>query len=315
MSLLDKKWLEQAHQKRWLVAVSGGRDSVALLASCLEAGLQNVAICHVNHGLRGEESDGDEQFVRGLAEGYELPLNVVNVDVQEVADREKKSVELAAREARHVAYVAACERYQCGGVLLGHHADDQAETILFNLLRGSAGLKGMKAVSNINVEGYEVELHRPMLGASRKDIDAYIEKHDLAFREDSTNAEDFAVRNRMRNEVLPLITDVMGREVVPAILKAEKVVSEQDAFITEMIDYPSMLDPQGRLHLPSLDELPYLIQKRVLHQYLLERGVPNLSYDLIESCMSILDTTAPAKVNLPSGIHLRRRQQRVFVER
>eukprot|EP00112_Aurelia_sp_Birch-Aquarium-sp1_P004643 Seg15250.2 transcript_id=Seg15250.2/GoldUCD/mRNA.D3Y31 product="tRNA Ile-lysidine synthase" protein_id=Seg15250.2/GoldUCD/D3Y31 len=315
MSLLDHKWLERAHQKRWLVAVSGGRDSVALLASCVEAGLENVVICHVNHSLRGEESDGDEQFVRGLADGYELPIHVVNVDVNEVSNREKKSIELAAREVRHVAYVAACERYQCGGVLLGHHADDQAETILFNLLRGSAGLRGMKAVSSMKVEGYEVELHRPMLNTRRSEIDAYIKRHDLDFREDSTNAEDFAVRNRMRNEVLPLLTDVMGREVTPAIIKAEKTTREQDAFINEMIDYSSLLDPQGRLHLPSLLDVPELIQKRVLHRYLIEQRVPNLSHELIESCMSILDIDAPAKVNLPSGIHLRRRQQRIFVER
>ncbi len=314
MSILDPEWLENAADKRWLVAVSGGRDSVALLHACVsepQLKASEFVICHVNHQLRGEESDADEILVRKLAEDYRLPIFVHTVDVNAMSVVDKSSIELAAREARHQAFSRACEEYQCDGVLLAHHADDQAETLLYNLLRGSAGLKGMQRV--IHLTEINLTIIRPLLNVRRSDIDHYILEHKLTFREDHTNTEPCAARNRLRNEAIPLLNEILGRDVAPSLLKSFQYSMQSECFIDEMIDYQSMLDPQGRLHLPSLRDSPRIIQQRIIHRYLRENRISNITNELIDSCMSLLELSHPAKINLPRGKFLRRKESRIFV--
>ncbi len=271
----------------------------------------NLVICHVNHQLRGADSDADEVMVKRLADDYGIHCEVYRIDVAAVGLEEKKSIELAAREARHQAFSETCEKHDCAGVLLAHHADDQVETVLYHLLRGSAGLRGMQ--DEVVLKDRNLTLIRPMLSVRRSEINQYISEHLLEYREDASNAEPFAVRNRMRNEVLPLIQEMMGRDVVPAVLKSLQHSVQQDSFIQEMVDYDSMLDPQGRLHLPTLREAPRVIQQRIIHRYLTESKISNLSHDLVESSLSLLDPDLPAKMNLPGGMFLRRKEQRIFV--
>ena len=315
MSILDPEWLKNAHDKKWLIAVSGGRDSIALLHACATdkdlVKSNSFVVCHVNHHLRGAESDADETLVRNLAEHYQLPIFVHQADVSHIAESEKKSIELAARNARHEAFSRACEEHQCEAILLAHHADDQAETALYNLLRGSAGLKGMRKHNHLTEHG--ITLVRPMLHVRRSEINDYVTEHDLSFREDATNAEPFAVRNRLRNEAIPLLSEILGRDVAPSILKSLQHAEQNEYFIQERIDYPSMLDPQGRLYLPSLIEVSQVIQQRVLHRYLTEHKISNITQELIESCLNLLDPDNPAKINLPRGKFLRRKERRIFV--
>ena len=311
MSLLDPAWLHTAPSKRWLVAVSGGRDSVALLHACHASGLTDLVVCHINHQLRGEESDGDEALVLKLAQRYGLRTSFHSLDVASIAKTEKKSIELAAREARHEAFSRACETFSCAGVLLAHHADDQAETTLFNLLRGSAGLKGMASISQI--ERHAITLHRPLLQSRRSEINDYILQHKLSYREDSSNAEADATRNRLRNEAIPLLGEILGRDITPAVNSALQHQQLADAFIESKMDYPSMLDPQGRIHLPSLTASATIIQQQVLHRYLSEHRICKLSQQLIASCLTLTDPSKPAKINLPGNNYLRRKAQRLFI--
>lgn len=312
MSLLDSEWLEYASKKRWVLAVSGGRDSIAMLHACQQLlDSAQLVVCHVNHQLRGADSDKDEALVVQLANDYDIAYEVCRIDVAAKVADEKKSIELAAREARHQAFSEICEKYKCDGVVLAHHADDQVETILYQLLRGSAGLKGMQ--SEVRLKEKQLTLVRPMLSIRRSEINDYISNNKLVYREDTSNAEPFAVRNRMRNEVLPLIQEVMGRDVAPAVLKSFLHTEEQEGFIEEMVDYSSMLDPQGRLYLPSLKEMPRVIQKRIIHRYLTESKISNVSYDLVEASLNLLDSTQSAKINLPKGMFLRRKEQRIFL--
>jgi tRNA(Ile)-lysidine synthase len=316
MSILDPEWLENATDKKWLIAVSGGRDSIALIHAC--ASITNLTesnslvVCHVNHQLRGAESDEDEVLVRKLAAHYKLPISVHTAEVASIALEEKKSIELVAREVRHEAFSKACEEYQCDAVLLAHHADDQAETLLYNLLRGSAGLKGMQMETRLTEK--KLTLVRPMLDVWRSQINEYISKNELSYREDLTNAEPFAVRNRLRNEAIPLLSEILERDIAPSLLRSLQHAEQNEQFIKEMIDYPGMLDPQGRIHLPSLTEVSQVIQQRILHRYLTEQRISNISHDLIDSCLSLLDSENPAKINLPGGKFLRRKERRIFVD-
>ncbi|MEO1857653.1 MAG: tRNA lysidine(34) synthetase TilS [Rubritalea sp.] len=300
--------------QRWLVGVSGGRDSVLLLELLVRVGFTDLVVVHVNHLLRGEASDSDEVFVKDLAARCGIEFYVESVDVQALMNSEKKGLELVAREVRHAVYSRAQQKYNAEGVLLGHHADDQAETILFNLMRGSNGLKGMSFENSVAIDGVDLKLVRPMLEIRRSEIDAYVEKYVVEYREDASNAEAFTARNRLRNEVMPLLKEVMQREVVPAINGAAEVSREQSDFIERELDLDKLLDPQGRVFLPAFIELDTVIQRSVIFAYLRRHGVADLSRDLVSTCLRICDTASAAKCNLPGGRWLRRKEQRLFIE-
>jgi tRNA(Ile)-lysidine synthase len=179
------------------VAVSGGADSVCLLHVLLELAPQwdlRLCILHLNHGLRGEESRQDEQFVRELAARLGLPATVRAVDVAASAD----NLEQAARHAR-LAFFR--EQMTAGGlarVATGHTRDDQAETVLFRFLRGSGGA-GLAAIRPVTAEG----MVRPLLDAGRADVERFLHQRGIAWREDSSNASLQFARNRIRHRLLP----------------------------------------------------------------------------------------------------------------
>jgi tRNA(Ile)-lysidine synthase len=299
-----------------LVGVSGGRDSVVLLDVLVRVGFTNVVVVHVNHQLRAEESDGDARFVEKLAEHYGLEFYSESVDVIALAKLEKKGVELAAREARHAVYVRAQKKYLTAGVMLGHHAEDQAETVLYNLLRGSNSLKGIRFESSVNVDGVTLRIARPLLEVRRSEIDAYVQSQKLEYRDDRSNNEGFTARNRLRHEVMPLLRDIMQREVVVSINGAAEASMEQSDFLERLVDFDKFLDPQGRIFLPALSGLDLVLQQSVIFQYLMRHKVPGLSRELISECIAICDSgaAAAAKCNLPGGRWLRRKEQRLFIQ-
>ncbi len=193
-----------------VVGVSGGVDSMALLdylVSRKDLALRLI-VAHLNHDLRGEESDGDDSFVRDSAERYGLRFESARVDVRALALNKRLSLEEAGREARYSFFVEVAHRCGADRVALAHHADDQAETVLMRLLRGSGpgGLRGMLPCSP---DGMYV---RPFLHVCRHEIEEYAENRSLSFRTDSSNLDNTFLRNRIRNRLLPIL-----REYNPAI--------------------------------------------------------------------------------------------------
>jgi tRNA(Ile)-lysidine synthase len=134
---------------RYLVGLSGGRDSVALLNALIESGYGNLVICHLNHRLRGRSSEADAKFARRVAEKHNLKFVLKAVDVKRLGRKRKNSIEAAGREARYAFYAQAAARCNCRTIFLGHHADDLVETFLINLFRG-AGLTGLSAMREIS---------------------------------------------------------------------------------------------------------------------------------------------------------------------
>jgi len=297
-----------------LLGISGGRDSVALLHSLLDVGCRKITLCHLNHQLRGLFSADDAAFVRDLAEKHELPFEIGRTNVQRLANEQSLSLETAARQARHTFFAECAKRRKCTRLLLAHHADDNAETILFNLLRGSAGLKGMQFSSELRIERRKLTLLRPLLAVRRSEIDAYLAAHGLPYRDDASNLEPIATRNRLRHEALPLLEHIMDRDVVPALLRAAAHADEQDNALADLLDHLQLIDPQGRLFLPKLRALPTSLQRRALFTYLKANNISDLSNDLLLRCLALLDPDAPAKENLPGNKHLRRRANRLFIE-
>lgn len=290
----------------YLVAISGGRDSVALHHWLVQNRFTDLTYCHLNHGLRGAESDGDEEFLFNLL-GPALVTR--RVDVSELASTKKISLETAAREARQNFFAQVARETGTPRVILAHHADDQAETILFNLLRGAAGPKGMIPVQHLNSLTYL----RPFLDLRRCKINEFISRNHFAFREDSSNSAPFATRNRFRNEVMPLLSEILERDPTPALIRAHQLTRDLEEIANAVLEELNLLDPKGRIHLPSLRSLPSCLQKTAIHRFLQSNHISHLSHKLVESCLELLTPEGPPSVNLPGGHRLRRKESRLFI--
>ena len=193
-----------------LVAVSGGIDSMCLAEKVrLEGG--PFAIAHCNFHLRGKESDGDEAFVKAWADANGIPCHVRHFETSAYAAEHGISVEMAARRLRYHWFGELCRQHGYSGVAVAHNANDNAETLLLNLLRGTGirGLLGMKAEGFIpDPEFSDIPLLRPLLGMTRADIEAFAAEHGLSWREDASNALNDFKRNKIRNLVFPVFREI-----------------------------------------------------------------------------------------------------------
>ena len=186
------------HDGRYLVALSGGADSVALLC-ILDALGMNISAAHCNFHLRGEESNRDEQFCVDLCQKMGIPLSRIHFDTQEYAQLHKVSIEMAARDLRYRYFAQLAKDLEADGICVAHHRDDNVETLLLNLLRGS-GIDGLAGIAPQNGN-----ILRPLLCISRQDILQYLKEKGQDYVTDSTNLEDDALRNKIRHHVIPLL--------------------------------------------------------------------------------------------------------------
>lgn len=187
--------------KKLLLAVSGGIDSIVLVQLFNQLGYE-IAIAHCNFGLRGEESDGDEQFVRNLAVKDGIPVFVNHFDTKQYAESNKISIQVAARELRYNWFAEVMQGHGYDHLLTAHHADDSAETFLINFTRGT-GIEGLLGIPQQNGN-----IVRPLLPFTREEIEAYANDNDIQWREDSSNASDKYLRNKLRHHVLPLLKEL-----------------------------------------------------------------------------------------------------------
>ncbi len=186
-----------------ILAVSGGPDSVYLLMQCLELRKTlpfSLLVAHVNHGLRGKESDGDEQFVRKLCQKYDLPFYSHRANLM----KKRGNIEELGRMARYQFFEQLRQKHQAKWILTGHHLNDNVETALFNLIRGSScsGIKGMSEKDPLR------HIMRPLLNVSRQEILHFLEKHAIDYRLDPSNQDLKYSRNLLRIKVIPLLKKI-----------------------------------------------------------------------------------------------------------
>ena len=296
-----------------LIGISGGADSVALLHLLLENGYRNLILCHFNHQLRGADSDDDATFVKNLATSLQLPFELGTEDVQALATREKLSLEAAAREARYEFFAAVAQKRNVKKLLLAHHADDQVETCFLHFLRGtgSAGLAGMLPVSQRTIDGVDLEIARPLLAISKKELISFLTSHQLTWREDDSNKSHLPTRNRLRNRVLPLLDELIGPSYRNAITRTATILAAEDEYL-ESLAAPQA--QQAELKTQELAAMPLALQRRVVHAWLRTHGFSEVSFVEVERVLSLLNLDGPAKVNLRGDAHARRRSGIIFLE-
>src|SRR5438034_8622302 len=300
-------------QARYLIGVSGGRDSVALLHWLINLGYKKLIVCHLNHQLRGRSSDADARFVEKLAAKYGVNFELGAANVRALAKKKKMSIETAAREARYSFFAKAAKRHGCRTIFLAHHADDLVETFLFNLIRGAGltGLAAMRDVSTRRVDNVDLAIVRPLLSVWPTEIDDYVREHRLKFREDASNKNLAPMRNRVRNRIIPYLEKILGRNIRQNIWRTAIIAAEEEKWIeNELAD-----STNANLSVPILRALPVALQRRAILKWLRAQNISDVGFDVVELVRSLADRQAPfAKVNLPKDRHVRRRSGKIFVE-
>ena len=298
---------------RYLIGVSGGRDSVALLHWLTNLGYRKLTVCHLNHQLRGRSSAADARFVEKLAARYGVDSEFTSANVRAIAKKKKNSIETAAREARYSFFAETAKRRCCHTIFLGHHADDLVETFLLNLIRGAGltGLAAMRDVSTREIDGVDLTIVRPLLSVWRSDIDRYVKEYHLKFREDATNKNLAATRNRIRNRIIPYLEKIFGRNIRQNIWRTAMIAAEEEKWLdTEVPD-----STNAHFSVSRLRALPVALQRRAILKWLRAQNISDLGFDVIERVRSLADREAPfAKVNLPKDRHVRRRSGKIFIE-
>jgi tRNA(Ile)-lysidine synthase len=279
----EKKFLENIrkqklvrHNDRVLLAVSGGADSMALLH--LFRGISAVLDCqygvaHCNFSLRGEESNGDEAFVREVCNDLGLDCQVRRFDTAAVSSAVKRSIEETARILRYDFFDEVCRHSGYNLVATAHHSGDQVETVLFNLIRGTAvsGLRGIRARQG--------RLVRPMLPFSRKEIMDYLIGQGIVWRTDQSNAGEDYDRNFIRNRVIPVIEERFLHKLTPSLQRLAEYSGELETFIETHIEGLTRehqgLDIAGaKLHVGTLRQLSLFERKELYRRILLLLNLP-----------------------------------------
>ena len=216
--------------KKYLVALSGGADSVCLLLILKQLGYSVEAV-HCNFHLRGDEADRDEQFCVSFCEKQQVPLHLVHFDTREYAALHHLSIEMAARELRYHYFAALCRDLQTEGVCVAHHQDDSVETVLLNLIRGT-GVHGLTGMAPLSVLESDLKVIRPLLCMSRHEIEQFLQDISQDYVTDSTNLQsDMAVRNKIRMELIPLL-----QQINPSVKNSIAETAHRMYEVTKVLD-------------------------------------------------------------------------------
>jgi len=300
-----------------LVAISGGPDSTALLHALvkLRRGLEcRLQACHVHHGLRGADADDDARQARALARSLRVPFADRKGDVAAVAREQKMSVEAAARLVRYELLEEAAEAVRADRIATGHTVDDQAETVLLNLLRGAgpAGLDGIAPVRG--------RVIRPLLGVTRAEVEKYCADNELEYRMDASNLDARFLRNRVRHEVLPALRKLQPG-VDEALRRLAEIMREENAFVAEQAagalrEIGARRPGEVGLACAPFANLHPALQRRVLRAAIgkLKGDELDIELERIEALVElVLSGRTGATVELPGGLRAERTYGEVVI--
>jgi len=306
---------------RCILGVSGGADSMGLLDVLLQLnGIFNASyrVIHVNHGLRGAEAYRDADFVKDACQKLGVPCKIIYVDVNAYAARKKLSTEEAGRILRYEAFekeAKAWEEEEEGPpvkIAVAHNKDDNVETIIMQLCRGS-GLKGISGIAPVRGR-----IIRPLLGITRKEIEEFLTGEGVSWINDSTNAGTEYTRNRIRHEILPLLVSEVNAGAIDNITRAGRVAGEADEFISDTAR--KLLDDiliKGSDCFDIPDE-QFLYQAPILQRYMIRQVFEKLSKSMkdvtsrhIEDVVALAQAETGKKIDLPYGLRAEKRYNKL----
>jgi tRNA(Ile)-lysidine synthase len=297
-----------------LVAVSGGPDSVALLRAMVilssEYGLQ-LTTAHLNHGLRGAEAKREEEFVKSLCTGMGIACICKTVDIRLLQKGRGMSLEEIGREERYRFLGEAAETCGAQKIATGHHRDDQAETVLINLLRG-CGLEGLKGIPPMR----DGRIIRPLLHVGREEILEFLNREGLTYMTDSSNLSPLFLRNRIRHELIPELTLKYNPGIVEALSHTAEIIRKDDdylqAVVRQILCQWRIVPGAAEMKLPlsALLDLHVALQGRVIKYLLESAALPGhgIGYRHIEAVLAFARKPRHhrASLDLPGLTHVER---------
>ncbi|MCL1883833.1 MAG: tRNA lysidine(34) synthetase TilS [Defluviitaleaceae bacterium] len=291
-----------------IVGLSGGADSVALLCGLKalreELGIGEIIAVHVNHNLRGTESDADEAFVRGFCEKHGVELVVYSADVKGFAVEKKLGIEEAARKTRYDLYEKARQKFSADKIAVGHNLDDNAESIIMSLCRG-AGLKGLGGIAPVNGN-----IIRPLIETARAEIEKYLCSEKIEFITDTSNASNEYTRNRVRNLIIPLLEAEINPNVKATITRNAELLRDDEDFLDI---YSKNIMPQN-INIPKLITLPPAISRRVIRNAIAQvnAGLTDITAAHVSAVLELATLQTGREIHLPCVIVTREYDKLVF---
>lgn len=290
---------------RIVVGISGGADSVCLLYVLSKLAKEYdfvITAVHVHHGIRGKEADRDMNYTKDFCKSLGVNCEVYYYDVPAIAKKRGITVEEAGRNLRYETFYDVLKKTSSNKIAVAHNLGDNCETILFNLCRGSE-LKGISGIPPIRDS-----IIRPLLFTDRKDIEEYLRQNNIEYIVDSTNLENDYIRNKIRNIIIPYITENINSKAVSHIaaagqsaLEAEEYINEQvEAFIDEYIKKDS---GDTIIKKEIKDESPIIIRRLIRKAFEIQSGkLKDVTSSHIKDIMDLFDNNVSKSVNLPYGI-------------
>jgi len=296
-----------------MVGVSGGPDSVCLLHVLW--GLQGqlrfaLHAAHLDHGLRGEESAGDAQYVLDLCHKLGVPVTIEQRDVQAYRQEHRLSLEEAARDVRYAFFADLANELGAKQVAVGHTLDDHVETVLLHIIRGTGtrGLAGLQAVRQAQAAGKRITLIRPLLDITRAETAAYCRRHRLRPRTDSSNLSRKLLRNRVRLELLPMLK-TYNPAIVEALARTARIAADDSAYLEHATSRQWRRVARTEGNTAVLDKARLLGLAPALQHSVLRRAVEEQAGTLkdiearhIEDMMALLEKPAGKAIHLPYGL-------------
>jgi tRNA(Ile)-lysidine synthase len=324
MTTLEKKLraelrrLEIGEEAKLVVAVSGGADSTALLDALVRFhNREGLLVAHLNHRLRGEESDADEKFVIDLAVRSQVDCVVERIDVAENARAGKENLEASARRLRYDFFGRIAQIRNSEIVLTAHTQDDQVETIIMRLLRG-AGTDGLRGIHQVRQISETVRLIRPMLDITRAEVIEHCKVYNIAFRNDSSNLLATLTRNRVRHELLPLLRSFNNRFNETLARTAGLVADDQDYLKQISSQIYSVVHHGSKLDIGPLRDAHPAIRRSILRMWLsdVRGGLQRIEFTHLQALDDLITRNQSGQsADLPSGWIARREFNRITLSR
>ena len=321
-----EKFIQKYHMltcgDKVIAGVSGGADSVCLFLMLLELrekiGFDLIAV-HVHHGLRGEAADQDQQFVEALCEQHRIPLEIFRVNLESIAKKRKQSLEEAGRMVRREAFDSVCQKYGGNKIALAHHQNDNAETLLWNLSRGT-GLDGLGGIRPVNGK-----FIRPLLCMNRKEIEEYLAKRKQSYCIDETNAGTDYTRNKLRHLVLPILEEQVNSAAVRHMNETMEQIWELQEYMQEQVEaaYQECVQEHFekacwiQIQQKSFETFPELIKKMVIRKGMEQVGGKkrDLSHKHVDVMMELMNKQVGRTLDLPYEMHAKRNYEGIRLEK
>lgn len=310
---------------RIVLGISGGADSVCLLyvlRKLFKDREVTLLAVHVNHGIRGEEAARDEQYVSDFCNRLEVELYSYSVDVRQLAMQKGLTEEEAGRNVRYQTFLEVCRQQKCNKIAVAHNKNDNAETFLFNLFRGSGikGLSGIEPSRNIVTEFGEVSLIRPLLCVERKEIEEYLDKEKISYQIDSTNLTEDYSRNKIRNRILNYAVAELNSGAVGNINETATKLREAHEYLESKVQlcYQEIVSVEKNAFVVSLSELRKeapVIQKGLIRKLLenLSGNLKDLEAKHIDAVLALQEKQVGRQVHLPYGMIAERSYEEIRI--